>query len=58
MKGWHAEWTSFANDLEALSEVEVCQGKEKYLLRNSLQGVAGKVLQAVGVAIPPPVRPA
>ena len=57
-KGWHAEWDELCHDLEALSEVEVCQGEEKYLLRTSLQGVAGKVLQAVGVAIPPPVRPA
>lgn len=57
-KGWQVEWNELCQDLEALSEVEVSQDKEKYLLRTPLQGVAGKVLQAAGVAIPPPVRPA
>ena len=57
-RGWQAEWDELCQDLEALSEVEVRQGEETYLLRTPLQGVAGRVLQAVGVAIPPSVRPA
>ncbi|MFQ5947000.1 MAG: IS1634 family transposase [Anaerolineae bacterium] len=57
-QGQRLEWADIRRDLEALAEVEVREGKQWYLLRTQLQGVAGKVLQAVGVAIPPPVRPA
>jgi len=57
-KSWSFEWDAISQDLEALAEVEVRDGEERYLLRTALQGVAGKVLQAVGVAIPPSVRPA
>ena len=40
-----------------LPEVEVRDEESWYLLRTALKGVAGKVLQAVGVAPPPSVRP-
>jgi hypothetical protein len=40
-----------------LAEVEVRDGDHWYLLRTALQGVAGKICQAVGVSIPPPIRP-
>jgi len=55
-RGWKVEWADIRHDLEALTEVEVRDGEGTYLLRPPLQGVAGKVLQAVGVAIPPSVR--
>lgn len=51
------EWDIIRRDLESLAEVEVRDGKQWYLLRTTLQGVAGKVLQATGVAPPPAVRP-
>lgn len=57
-RGGQEEWDVIRRDLEALAEVEVRQGDEWYLLRTSLVGVAGKVLQAVGVAVPPPIRSA
>jgi hypothetical protein len=56
-KGLTLEWGQVRQDLAALQEVEVREGEQWYLLRTALQGVAGKVLQAVGVAVPPPVRP-
>jgi hypothetical protein len=56
-RGWQLEWADIRRDLAALAEVEVREGEHWYLLRTALQGVAGKVLQAVGVAIPPPVHP-
>ena len=56
-RGWRLEWTDIRRDLEAPAEVEVREREQWYLLRTVLQGVAGKVLQAVGMAIPPPVRP-
>lgn len=52
-----AEWDVVRRDLESLAEVPVRDGEQWYLLRAGLQGVAGKVLQAVGVAVPPSVRP-
>ena len=48
---WDFEWNAVRQDLEALSEVEVRQSEDWYLLRTALQGVAG-------VAVPPPARPA
>ena len=53
----HFEWDVIRQDLESLAEVEVREGEQWYLLRTALQGVAGKVLQTVGVAVPPSVRP-
>ncbi|MDP2727507.1 MAG: transposase, partial [Dehalococcoidia bacterium] len=55
-KGWKLEWQAIRQDLEALAEVEVRDGDQRYILRSDLEGVAGKVLQAVGVAVPPRVR--
>lgn len=51
------EWDDICRDLESLSEVAVREGEQWYNLRTALQGVAGKVLQAVGVAVPPAVKP-
>lgn len=56
-RGLRLEWDVIRQDLEALDQAEVRQGNQWYLLRGPLQGVAGKVLQAAGVAIPPPMRP-
>jgi hypothetical protein len=53
----HFEWDVIRQDLESLAEVEVREGEQWYLLRTALQGVAGKVLQTVGVAAPSSVRP-
>ena len=57
-RGHPLEWADILRDLEALEEVEVRHQGKRYLLRTPLQGICGKVLQAVGVAIPPPVREA
>ena len=48
-----AEWDEIRQDIDAFYEVEVMHEGKKYLLRSPLQGVCGKVLKAVGVAIPP-----
>ena len=56
-RGLKLEWDVIREDLEALDQAEVRQGDQWYLLRGPLQGVAGKVLQAAAVAIPPPMRP-
>jgi len=56
-RGRQFEWADIQRDLEALAEVEVRDGAQWYCLRTPLQGVAGKALQAVGVASPRPARP-
>jgi hypothetical protein len=55
-RGWELEWNDIRRDIESLAEVEVVQGSQTYQLRTPVQGVAGKVLQAAGAAIPPSVR--
>lgn len=57
-RGLKIEWDAVRQDLEALEQARVREGDQWYLLRSPLQGVAGNVLQAVGVGAPPPVRPA
>jgi hypothetical protein len=54
-KGWKLEWYDIQRDLEALQVVDVSEGKQIHRLRTELVGVCGKVCQAAGVAIPPPV---
>lgn len=55
-RGNQLEWADILRDLEALEEVEVRHNGKSYLLRTPLQGICGKVFQAIGVAIPPLVR--
>jgi len=55
--GLKLEWDVIRQDLEALDQAQVREGDQWYLLRGPLQGVAGKVLQAAGVAVPPTLRP-
>lgn len=55
-RGEKPEWADIVRDLAALQEVEVEQDGRRYRLRLPLQGVCGKVFQAVGVAVPSPVR--
>jgi hypothetical protein len=55
-KGLTLEWADVLRDLEALRVVRLRSGAAECELRSLPQGVAGKVLQAVGVALGPPVR--
>lgn len=57
-RGHDVEWADVLRDLAEVREVEVRHRGKDYVLRPPLQGVAGKVFQAVGVAVPPPVREA
>lgn len=57
-KGCAVEWNDIKHDLTSLTQVQVRQGDQTYLLRTPLRGSAGKLLSAVGVAIPPPVQAA
>jgi hypothetical protein len=57
-KGLKLERADVLRDLAEVREVEVQHRGERYILRLPLKGVSGKVLQALGVAIPPPAREA
>jgi len=51
-RGDQLEWADILRDLEALEKVEVRHNGKSYLLRTPLQGVCGKVFQAVGACTP------
>jgi Transposase DDE domain len=54
--GQALEWAEVLRDLERVQYVEVQQGDKRFRLRTELQGSAGRVFQAVGVAVPPTVQ--
>ena len=56
-KGWRLEWADVIRDLAELVEMEVSVGGKGYVIRSETVGVAGKVAQAAGVALPPTIRP-
>ncbi len=51
------EWADVLADLERLHYVDVAHQGKRFRLRSELQGTAGRVFQAVGVAVPPTVQP-
>ena len=48
-----AEWGDIRRDLDRLQEIELEQDGKRFRLRTPTTGVAGKLFQAVGVALPP-----
>ena len=55
-KEWKLEWADVIRDLDNLMEMEVAIGGKGYVFRGQAPGVAGKVFQACGVALPPTLR--
>lgn len=55
-RGWKLEWADIVRDLASLRETEVSIEGRRFILRKPLAGSAGKVLQAIGVRIPPASR--
>jgi len=56
-KEWKLEWADIIRDLDNLIEMEVAIRGKGYVFRGQTSGVAGKVFQACGVALPPALRP-
>jgi transposase len=54
--GHNFEWADIKQDLKALQEVVIEDNGNSLALRTECIGTCGKVFQAVGVAIPPPIR--
>ncbi|MDP7292513.1 MAG: IS1634 family transposase [Verrucomicrobiota bacterium] len=55
-KGWKLEWSDVIRDLGQLLEVAITVQGKGYVIRTETKGVAGKVAQACGVALPPTLR--
>ena len=55
-KQWKLEWADVIRDLDNLIEMEVAISGKGYVFRGQTSGVAGKVFQACGVALPPALR--
>src|SRR5258708_28670990 len=55
-KQWKLEWADVSRHLDNLMEMEVVIGSKGYVFRGQTPGVAGKVFQACGVALPPTLR--
>jgi hypothetical protein len=56
-RGWRLEWADVIRDVEELVETEISVEGKGYVIRSQARGVAGKVAQAAGVALPPTLRP-
>jgi hypothetical protein len=52
------EWRELLADLDRLQEVEEEQDGKRFILRTLVTGVAGKVVQAAGIPLPPNIREA
>jgi hypothetical protein len=57
-RGWNLEWADIINDVDAISEVAVTHDSKNFIIRTEAAGVAGKVFQAAGIALPPVLREA
>jgi transposase len=57
-RGWNLEWADIINDVDAISEVAVTHDAKNFIIRTEAAGVAGKVFQATGIALPPVLREA
>jgi hypothetical protein len=52
------EWRTLLADLDRLQEIDVEQDGKHFILRTPVTGIAGKVFQALGAALPPNIREA
>ncbi len=55
-QGTAGEWFDIRRDLEAVQEVEVHDGQDRYWMRTPLRGTATTVCRSLGMAIPPAFR--
>ena len=53
---WKLEWNDVIRDLDNLVEMEIAINGKGYAFRGQTSGVANKVFQACGVALPPTLR--
>ena len=54
--GYKFEWNDIKQDLKALQETIIEERDHTISVRSQCTGIAGKVFQAAGVAVPPTIR--
>jgi transposase len=55
-KEWKLEWADVVRDLDNLNEMKLAINDKRFVFRGQTSGVAGKVFQACGIALPPVLR--
>jgi len=55
-RGWDVEWERLRDDLDSLEETTIHTAGRSFVVRSATEGVAGKAIQAAGVALGPAVR--
>jgi transposase len=55
-RGWKVEWERLRDDLDALEEITIHTAGRSFVVRSATEGVAGKAIQAAGVALGSAVR--
>jgi len=55
-RGWEVEWEQLRDDLDSLEEITIHTAGRSFVVRSATEGVAGKAIQAAGVALGPAVR--
>ncbi len=55
-RGWKLEWNNIIEDVDSILDVTITHGGKSFVVRTETHGVAGKVFQAAGVALPPVLR--
>ncbi len=50
------QWNDVIHDLDEIQEIETVFSNKSFMLRSETKGVAGKVIQAVGVSLPQTIR--
>lgn len=54
--GYKFEWEQIKRDLKTMQETEISHQEKTFLVRSEVQGICGKVFQAMGVALPATIR--
>ena len=55
-RGWEVEWERLRDDLDALEEITIHTAGRSFVVRSATEGLAGKAIQAAGVALGSAVR--
>ena len=56
-KSWQLEWCDIIHDLDNLLEIEIRVENKGYIVPSETKSATGKTAQAVGVVLPPVLRP-
>jgi hypothetical protein len=55
-RSWTLEWNDIVQDVNAIADITILHCGKDFTVRTEVTGVAGKVFQAAGVALPPVLR--